>query len=181
MGKLIVEVPAMLSRRVDPRAGLALVWAQVSAGAAVNAIPQTGQLRGTIRVLDEAVWEQAHELVPALIRDAVASTGAHVEISYGRGVPPVVNDAAGVEMQRAGAIAALGPGGVATTEQSMGGEDFAWMLRRVPGALARLGVRPLDHAGPPLDLHRGTFDVDEQAIGIGANFMAQTALAALTA
>ena len=61
----------------------------------------------------------------------------------------------------------------------MGGEDFAWMLTDRPGALARLGVRPADHDGPPLDLHRGTFDVDEQAIAIGADFMAQTALAAL--
>jgi amidohydrolase len=179
IGKIVTEVPAMLSRRVDPRSGLALVWAQVSAGAAVNAIPQEGWLRGTVRVLDPLVWEQAEALIRELIDAAVAPTGAHAEVSYGRGVPPVINDAASVEVQRTAIVAALGIAGVATTEQSMGGEDFAWMLREVPGSLARLGVRPADQVGPPLDLHRGTFDVDEGAIAIGANFMAQTALAAL--
>jgi amidohydrolase len=60
----------------------------------------------------------------------------------------------------------------------MGGEDFGWFADVLPIALARLGTHG---GGPPLDLHRGTFDVDEDAIGIGVRFMARTALHALEA
>ena len=49
------------------------------------------------------------------------------------------------------------------TDQSLGGEDFAWMLRQVPGALARLGVRPVGRSSAP-DIHQPTFDVDEACI-----------------
>jgi hypothetical protein len=67
---------------------------------------------------------------------------------------------------------------VVLTPQSMGGEDFGWFAEVVPIALARLGTHG---GGPPLDLHRGTFDVDERAIGIGVRMMARTALHALEA
>jgi metal-dependent amidase/aminoacylase/carboxypeptidase family protein len=58
------------------------------------------------------------------------------------------------------------------TEQSLGGEDFAWYLRGVPGALARLGTSPSEV--PPderLDLHQGRFDADERAISVGARVL----------
>jgi amidohydrolase len=60
----------------------------------------------------------------------------------------------------------------------MGGEDFGWFAEVMPIALARLGTHG---GGAPLDLHRGTFDVDERAIGIGVRLMARTALHALEA
>ena len=59
----------------------------------------------------------------------------------------------------------------------MGGEDFGWFADRVPIAMARLGTHG---GGVPLDLHRGTFDVDERAIGVGVRLLARTALHALT-
>jgi metal-dependent amidase/aminoacylase/carboxypeptidase family protein len=76
-------------------------------------------------------------------------------------------------------LAALGPEAVTTTEQSLGGEDFAWYLRHVPGALARLGVRRPGDPGPFLDLHRPTFDVDEAAIAAGVKVLVHTVLATL--
>jgi amidohydrolase len=60
----------------------------------------------------------------------------------------------------------------------MGGEDFGWFADVLPIALARLGT---NGGGPPLDLHRGTFDVDERAIGVGVRLLARTALHALAA
>ena len=179
LGRVIVEVPGMLSRRVDPRAGLSLVWGAVSAGVAANAIPQEGVVRGTIRMLNREAWDDAERLIRMLVHDAVAATGATVEVRYERGVPPVVNTASAVEIQRRAAVTVLGEAGVTTTEQSMGGEDFGWLLGARPGALARLGVRSPEDVGPMQDLHRGSFDVDERAIAIGARFLAETALEAL--
>jgi amidohydrolase len=67
---------------------------------------------------------------------------------------------------------------VVETEQSLGGEDFAWYLDRVPGALARLGVR---RPGDPVlrDLHQGSFDVDERAVELGVRLLSGTAVLGL--
>jgi len=179
LGDLIARAPTLLSRRVDPRAALSLVWGHVAAGSAANVIPEHGLVSGSVRVLDRTVWAEAGALVPALLRQLAAPYGVTVEVDYVPGVPPAVNEAASAQMMRAGAAAVLGPAGVAEAPQSMGGEDFAWFLERVPGALGRLGVgRP---GGDVLDLHRGDFDVDESAIGHGARVLVATALAALTA
>ena len=71
------------------------------------------------------------------------------------------------------AIETVGGEGVVLSPQSMGGEDFGWFAERLPIALARLGTHG---GGDPLDLHRGTFDVDERAIGVGVRLMARAAL-----
>ena len=113
---------------------------------------------------------------------------ARATIDYRRGVPPVVNDPAVVDLLRAGITSTLGEAAVAPTEVSMGGEDFGWYLQSVPGALARLGVRSAGALGEPggslprgfsADLHQATFDVDEKAIGVGVRVLVGTALAAL--
>jgi amidohydrolase len=178
LGRLITDLPGLLSRRVDPRAALSLVWGAVDAGNAANAIPASGSARGTLRMLDHDVWDAAESLVRELVAQIVAPTGAHAEINYERGVPPVVNDLACVEVQRAAVLAALGPPALVGTRQSMGGEDFAWYLDQAPGALARLGVRR-PGSTVSLDLHQSRFDIDESALAIGVRFMVHTALIAL--
>jgi amidohydrolase len=178
LGRLVTDLPGLLSRQVDPRSALSLVWGAVNAGNAANAIPQRGTLRGTVRVLDRQAWEQAEELVRSLVERVTAATGAQVDVDYVRGVPPVVNDPRGVALLRSAAIDTLGAEGVVLSPQSMGGEDFGWFAEVVPIALARLGTHG---GGPPLDLHRGTFDVDERALPVGVRLMARTALHALAA
>jgi amidohydrolase len=176
LGRVLVDVPALLSRRVDARAGISLVFGAVHAGQAANAIPQEGHVRGTVRILDRNAWRELPELLEELVHAAVAGTGAKAQVVYTRGVPPVVNDRVATATITGGAAAALGSDRVAEAPVSMGGEDFAYYLEQVPGAMARLGVgRP----GEELDLHQGSFDVDERAIGYGVRVMVHTALAAL--
>jgi len=178
LGRLITGLPGLLSRQVDPRAGISLVWGSVVAGVAANAIPQRGTLSGTVRVLDRDAWEGAEEIIRALVDKVAAATGAGVEVDYVRGVPPVVNDPRSVALLRSAAVETVGADGVVQSPQSMGGEDFGWFAERLPIALARLGTHG---GGEPLDLHRGTFDVDERAIAVGVRLMARTALHALEA
>ena len=173
LAKVVTEVPAALSRRVDPRAGLALVWGSIHAGGAHNVIPSTGTVGGTLRMLDGKLWDGSERLVTELVHDIVAPYGVKAEVVFVKGVPPVVNDAACVEaltraVTEAGAT-------VAPTPQSLGGEDFAWYLTRVPGAMARLGTRR--PGGATHDLHRGDLLVAEEAIGIGARTLACSVLA----
>ncbi|RBY91719.1 amidohydrolase [Blastococcus sp. TBT05-19] len=178
LGRLITDLPGLLSRQVDPRSGMSLVWGAVNAGVAANAIPQRGTLRGTVRVLDRDAWKGAEELLTSLVERVAATTGAEVGVDYIRGVPPVVNDPRCVALLRSAAIGSVGAENLVLSQQSMGGEDFGWFADLMPIALARLGTHG---GGAPLDLHRGTFDVDERAIGVGVRLLARTALLALEA
>jgi amidohydrolase len=178
LGRLITDLPGLLSRQVDPRAGFSLVWGAVNAGVAANAIPQRGTLHGTVRVLDREQWKGAEELLRRLVEQVVAPTGARVDVDYVPGVPPVVNDPRAVALLRAAALQTVGAENLRQSPQSMGGEDFGWFADVLPIALARLGTHG---GGAALDLHRGTFDVDERAIAVGVRLMVRTALQALTA
>ncbi|MET0493941.1 MAG: amidohydrolase [Actinoplanes sp.] len=178
LGRVIVDVPALLDRRVDPRAGVSMVWGAVHAGQAFNAIPGEGSVLGTVRILNRDAWREAPELITKLIRDVVAATGAEVEVKYNRGVPPVINDRMAAAVIAGAAGAALGADRVVEAEISMGGEDFAFYLENIPGAMIRLGTGT-PGAEVKFDLHQGNFDVDERCIGYGVRVMVHTALAAL--
>jgi amidohydrolase len=177
LAKVVTDVPAVLSRRLDPRAGASLVWGYVRAGSARNVVPSLGEAGGTLRVLDVRVWEQARQLVTELVDQVVAPYGVSAELHYLRGVPPVVNAASAHRLLTRAGTAVVGATGVVGTEQSLGGEDFAWYLERIPGAMARLGVRT--PGGPTYDLHQGDLRVDDAAVPIGAGLLARVALEAL--
>lgn len=185
LAHLATQLPAVLSRRVDPRAALSVVWGRIVAGGAANAIPRVGELSGTVRSLDLQAWKDAPALIEHVVELLVAPFAVEAEVDYQRGVPPVVNEALSTRLLGAAVMAAtedLHPGepaaGVAEAEQSLGGEDFAWYLHQVPGALGRLGVRPPRSLGSH-DLHQGTFDIDEAALAVGARVLVGAALAAL--
>ncbi|MDI9887817.1 M20 family metallopeptidase [Streptomyces sp. HNM0645] len=173
--KIVTEVPALLSRRVDTRSGLALTWGRIESGHACNVIPQHAELAGTVRCLDLPAWREAPDLVHAAVDEIATLHRAKSQINYIRGVPPVVNDPVITELLRDAHAARRGSQAIEDTEQSLGGEDFSWYLEHVPGAMARLGVRA-PGSGSRLDLHRGDFDVDEEAIRVGVELFTAAAL-----
>ncbi|MEU8829686.1 amidohydrolase [Streptomyces sp900116325] len=173
--KVATEVPALLARRVDARWGLAVTWGRLVAGHTCNVIPQHAELSGTVRCLDLAAWRDAPDLVHAAIDEVAGMHRAKSVINYVRGVPPVVNDPGTTELLAAAMAGRRGSYAIEDTEQSLGGEDFSWYLEHVPGAMARLGVRtPGDTRR--LDLHRGDFDADEEAITVGVELFTAAAL-----
>jgi amidohydrolase len=174
LGKLVTELPGALSRRLDPRAGASLVWGFVRAGSAKNVIPSSGEAAGTLRMLDAVAWVDAEDLVRELIGQILAPYGVHAEVTYVRGVPPVVNKPAATALLGRAVSDVLGKEGVVATPQSLGGEDFAWYLESVPGAMGRLGTRT--PGGATYDLHQGDLQIDERAIAIGAKVMAAAVL-----
>jgi metal-dependent amidase/aminoacylase/carboxypeptidase family protein len=168
-------VPAALSRRVDPRSGVALVWGTVHSGSAENVIPSTGTVSGTLRMLDAQLWKDIGPLLEELVHAVVRPYAVSATIEHRRGAPPVVNDPGSVARLRAAAELMLGPEAPAPTAQSLGGEDFAWYVQKVPGAMARLGTRT--PGGTTCDLHQGDLVVDERAVGIGARLLLGAAMA----
>lgn len=176
LGQVITQVPAILGRRLDPRSGVNLTWGAVQAGSAHNAIPSTGTVKGTLRCLDVRAWEKASEVFHSAVEQVLAPLGVEVEVRHHRGVPPVENAAHATGILEAAAHDVLGRGSVLLTEQSLGGEDFAWYLTKVPGAMARLGTRT--PGGHTYDIHQGDLRVDERAVEVGALLLARTALLA---
>lgn len=174
LGALAVQAPLLLSRRLDPRTGASLIWGTVQAGSAENAIPQTGHIGGTLRTLTVEGWQAARTIMPDVMAQIVAPFGVEIEVDIDEGLPPTVNHPAGVARLVDAAQTQLGTGSVARTEQSLGGEDFAWMLQEVPGAMARLGVRTPGATEWP-DIHRPGFDVDEDCIEIGVQVLSRLA------
>jgi amidohydrolase len=177
LGTVITGLPALLSRRVDPRSGTVLVWGMVHGGEAVNAVPRDGLLRGTLRTSDRETWAEFEPLVRDLVQSLLAPLGVGYDLQHHRMVPPVVNEETSTHLLRAGIVRGLGEYALTSTDQSSGGEDFGWYLEHVPGAFARLGVWP-GH-GPKRDLHQSTFDLDERALPIGVRVMVHTALTSL--
>jgi amidohydrolase len=177
LGKLITELPAVLSRRLDPRAGVSVVWGMVRAGVAPNVIPAAGVVGGTVRMLDAVAWSHAERLVREFIDDIVAPYGVKAEVDYRRGVPPVVNDHAATALLAGADEHVVGVEGRVSTTQSLGGEDFAWFLDAIPGSMGRLGTRT--PGGPTYDLHQGNLRVDEGAALVAARVLATVALDSL--
>jgi amidohydrolase len=176
LGKVITELPAIVSRRLDPRSGFSVVWGMARSGTAANVIPDEGMVAGTVRMLDPRAWAAAESLVRGAIAQIVAPYEVEADVIYTRGVPPVVNDRQAISVLGAAVTAIVGPGGVAATSQSLGGEDFGWYVDRVPGAMARLGVRT--PGGTTYDLHQGNLRVDDRALSVGARLLAEVAVRA---
>jgi len=171
------EVQARLDHPVT------LVFGSVHTGAAANVIPASAFLRGSFRTADRPTWAAGEDT----IRDALAALFEEDGIGepprwaleYGRGLPPVVNDAATSQLVREVVARQFGPTAVSETPQSVGGDTFAWYTERIPGTYVRLGTHDPDSGDTRQDLHSATFDVDERSIGIGATVLAGCAIAAL--
>ncbi|WP_020392505.1 amidohydrolase [Kribbella catacumbae] len=175
LASLVTELPAALSRRVDPRAGMSLVFGRITSGSAANAIPARGEAEGTLRCLDVNAWRFAADLIPTLAEQLVAPYGVEVDTEVTHGVPPVMNDAGAIDVFRSAVDQTMGSGALAQTDQSLGGEDFAWYLEHVPGAMARLGVRPIG-VETAADLHTPGFNPSEDAISLGTTLLTATAV-----
>ena len=126
LAKIVTELPAALSRLVDPRSSLSLVWGRISAGSAANAIPDEGIAEGTVRCLEDGAWTSAPALMKELVQSVAAAYGVTAELEYLRNVPPTVNEEESAAMFSAAAAGAVVPRPSRTRRR-------AWAVRTSPG------------------------------------------------
>jgi amidohydrolase len=177
--RVALELPAALSRLAGSHGRVTLVWGSLRTGDAPNVIPSRAVLTGTLRTPDHAVWDAAPRLIERAVTEVMAGSGATWDLRHDRGVPAVVNDEAHTELMTRVVRSVLGEHAAVDTDQSLGGDSFAWFLQEVPGSYARLGVRDPEASGAGFDLHASTFDVDERAIAHGVRVLVLSALSAL--
>ncbi|WP_448858907.1 amidohydrolase [Corynebacterium propinquum] len=169
LGKLVTELPAVLSRRVDPRTGTVVVFGAIHAGFAPNAIPEQGSVMGTLRTADITVWRWLRRELSEIIGEILAPTGVDYVVTHDQGVPPVLNDEVATALLTE-AVTSIDPHAAVQAPQSSGGEDFSWYLEHVPGSMARLGC--WSGTGEMQDLHQGNFNPDERSVSVGIRLFA---------
>ncbi len=169
--RIVSELPTAVAARVDDPGSVRVAFGMIRAGDAANVIPTHARLLASVRTPSVRTWQQLPSAFEAALGKLLSGTGADHSLDYTHGVPPVVNDESITEIVRSAAIAELGADAVTPAEQSWGGDDFAWYTRETPASFIRIGVGDPAHRRPVLDLHTGSFDVDESAIAVALRLL----------
>ena len=176
--QLVTALQQIVSRSVDPLESAVLSICEFHAGNARNVIPQSAVLRGTVRTLTPKVRELMEKRVREVVTGVAQMTGAKIDLNYARGYPVVVNHAEQTEVAIRAAKEVAGDANVHEMPPMMGGEDFAYVLERVPGCFVILGVGN-DAIGANKIVHHPQFVADEAALPIGAALHAAYAVKVL--
>ena len=168
-GILITTIQTLVSRTVNPALPSVVTIGSVRAGSAPNIIAEDAVLEGTIRTTR---FESRQQIVDGLHRIANALGHLHnaeISVTMGEWSPPVVNADRETGIARRAAQQVVGPAAVVEQDYpSMGAEDFSYYLREMPGCYVRIGTRSSD--GEYIPLHSPLFDIDEEALKVGASF-----------
>jgi amidohydrolase len=162
--QLISGLQSIVSRTIDPLDSAVISICEFHAGNARNVIPQTAELRGTIRTLTEEVRALVEKRVREVVAGVAQMTGAKIDLVYERGYPVTVNHAAQTDVARRVAQEVGGDNAVAETEPMMGAEDFAYMLEARPGAFIFCGN------GNSAGLHHPAYNFNDEAIVYGTSY-----------
>ena len=174
------ELYALAGRVTDARRPAVLTLCRLRAGDALNVIPAEAEMGGTLRSTDTPTLVRLRDAVQRVAEGIAAAHGATADVSFTDLLPAVVNTPAETARARAAVAHVAGPAAVVEMAlPSMGGEDFAYYLEHVPGAMVRVGTASSDATRHPL--HDARFDVDERALGLAAQVMAETCLRDLAA
>jgi amidohydrolase len=162
--QLIGGLQSIVSRTVDPLDSAVISICEFHAGNARNVIPQTAELRGTVRTLTDEVRSLVEKRVREVVAGVAQMTGARIDLIYERGYPVTVNHAAQTDVARRVAKEVGGDGAVAETDPMMGAEDFAYMLEARPGAFIFCGN------GNTAGLHHPAYNFNDEAIVYGTSY-----------
>ena len=165
---IVTALQTVVSRHRDPAEPAVLTIGSFHAGTARNVIPDTAELRGTLRTLSERQRAASREAIRQVAEQTAAAFGARAELRIVEGYPVNVNDAGLRAYVDRVAVAALGRGRVVgDIPVSLGGEDFAYYSQLAPGFFWRLGVAPADGSPGVESLHSPHFDFNDEAIATG--------------
>ena len=162
--QLINALQSIVSRSVDPLESAVISMCEFHAGNARNVIPQTAELKGTVRTLDGEVRKLVERRVREVVAGVAQMSGAKIDLEYNHGYPVTVNHGPQTDVATRAAREIAGDGNVHEMPPLMAGEDFAYMLEQRPGALIFCGNG--DSAG----LHHPAYNFDDEAIVYGTSY-----------
>ncbi|WP_232304976.1 M20 aminoacylase family protein [Castellaniella caeni] len=163
---LVQSLQSVVSRNVDPLDVAVLSVCQFHAGTAINVIPGTAQLEGTLRTLSPTARQVALDGLQRVCDGIAATHGCGVRFEHLQSSPATVNASEQTDVVRQAAAAVLGADQVIDCPPLMASEDFAYMLQQRPGAYFFLG-----HNG--LTCHHPGFDFDDDTLSTGVALFAE--------
>ena len=171
---IVMSLQTIVSREVNPLYPSIVSVGRIEGGFVPNAVAEKAILCGTVRTTKPHVREQIIAGIKRMVKAAGTLHNADVKVTIIKGYPAVTNTFDETEIARKAVKNIFGDQALVDTQfASMGGEDFSFYLEKIPGCFVRLGAQKEGFANIPA--HSSTFDFDENALGIGAAFMAETA------
>ena len=176
---LLVALQQIVSRVANPKIPSVLSFGRVEALGATNIIPNEVKIQGTFRTLDEAWRAKAHQKMRQIADGIVEGMGGKLDFEISKGYPFLKNEPALTARAMEAARAYLGTENVLDLDIWMAAEDFAFFSQEVDGCFYRLGTRN-EARGITSGVHTPTFDIEEEALEIGAGLMAWLAVSELS-
>lgn len=173
--QIVLALQTLVSRETDPMDSAVISTTAILAGEAFNVIPDTAELRGTVRTISQETRERIAKRLPEVVEGVAKALGAEVKIDYILGYPSVQNDETMADIVREAAVETCGEDQVIESELGMGGEDFSYFSLEVPSCFFRCGTRN-EERGIVWGHHHPRFDVDEESLGHGVSVMTNTVL-----
>ncbi len=174
--QIISALQTITSRNCDPLDSVVVSVTAVKAGEAYNVIPQTAELKGTVRTLSKDMRILAEKRLREIVTGVAGAMGCTAVIDYELGYPVTFNHAEQTSFVAKVAGSLVGSGNVdLTVPPTMGSEDFSFMLEERPGSYIFMGNG--DSAG----LHHPAYDFNDKAIPVGVSYWASIVETAMPA
>lgn len=169
--RIVEGIQLVRSRMIDPVNPIVISVCTIQGGSAFNVIPDNVTLSGTIRTLDPEARSNVHMMIERMAVNTALASGGEVEFRIINEYPPTTNEKRATAFARDTLNEMLGSDNtIEITKPSMGGEDFSYILKEVPGSFILLGV------GDKVAIHNSSFDFNDDAIPVGIRIMAGLAV-----
>ena len=163
--QIVNGLQSIVSRNVDPLSSLVVSVTQIHSGDTWNVIPQQAVIRGTVRTFDAQVQDMAENRIKQIATGIASTFEAKAEVDYQRRYPATINHAKQAEIAIKAAKYVVGETNVIIDPTpSMGAEDFAFMLKKIPGAYVWLG------AGQGANLHNPAYNFNDEVLTTGVEY-----------
>ena len=164
---LVSALQTVASRNTNPLESIVVSVTALNAGEAFNVIPQTAEIKGSVRTLTPETRDLAEKRITEIVEGVMKAFGMKYELEYHRGYPVTFNHAGQTDFVTSVAKEAFGSDAITTDiPPTMGSEDFSYMLEERPGAFINIGNG--DSAG----LHHPAYEFNDAAIPVGVNYWA---------
>jgi len=178
--QMVQAFQTIITRNKKPIDAGVISVTMIHAGEATNVIPNSCELRGTVRTFSVEVLDMIEARMRQIAEHTCAAFGLSCEFDFVRNYPPTVNSAKEAEFARAVMASIVGPDNVLQQEPTMGAEDFSFMLQVKPGCYNFIANgdgshRDIDHGGGPCMLHNPSYDFNDDLIPLGATYWVRLA------
>jgi hippurate hydrolase len=178
--QMVQAFQTIISRNKKPIDAGVISVTMIHAGEATNVIPDSCELRGTVRTFTLEVLDMIEQRMREIATHTAAAYGIACDFEFVRNYPPTINSPKEAEFARRVMASIVGEDKVQTQEPTMGAEDFSYMLMAKPGCYCFIANgdgthREIGHGGGPCMLHNPSYDFNDALIPLGATYWVRLA------